>query len=118
MIQFIAPLSRFAVNCHHSFFGFPSWYEYLKLDGQCQVTNFTVPDSLVLVGLALVDMLLRVAGLAAIFFIIYAGIQYVTSQGNPDAAAKAKDTIINALIGLAVAVVAVGIVSFIGSKLA
>jgi hypothetical protein len=63
-------------------------------------------------------MLLRVAGLAAIFFIIYAGIQYVTSQGNPDAAAKAKDTIINALIGLAVAVVAVGIVSFIGSKLA
>jgi hypothetical protein len=70
-----------------------------------------------LVALALVDVLLRLAGLAAIFFIVYGGIQYTTSQGNPDATAKAQNTIVNALIGLALSVVAVAGVSFLANRL-
>jgi hypothetical protein len=108
---------NFAVVCKTTFFGLPAWFKYLQLDSQCQVDKFNVPGDLVLVALALVDVLLRLAGLAAIFFIVYGGIQYTTSQGNPDATAKAQNTIVNALIGLALSVVAVAGVSFLANRL-
>ena len=117
MIQALLPYLHFAAGCKGGFFGLPAWYKYLQLDDQCQVTNFNVPGDLVLVALAIIDILLRVAGIAAIFFVVYAGIQYATSQGNPDATAKAQNTIINALIGLALTVVAIAGVSFLGNKL-
>ncbi len=104
-------------SCKSGFFGLPSWYQYLHLDGNCQVTNFAVPGDLILVALAIVDILIRIAGLAAVIFVIYGGIQYATSQGNPDETVKARNTIINALIGLAFTLIAIGIVSFLGAKL-
>lgn len=111
-------LMNFAVDCARGgFFGLPRWYKYLTLDNQCQVTNFTVPGDLVLVALAVIDILLRIAGIVAVFFIVYAGIQYTTSQGNPDATAKAQSGLINALIGLALTVVAIAGVTFIGNRL-
>lgn len=53
------------------------------------------------------------AGGIAIVIVAYGGLRYVLSQGDPAATAKAKDTILYALIGLAVCVSAVGIISFI-----
>ena len=106
-----------AKSCNSSFLAFPHWYEYLQLDPtSCQINKFSVPGDLTLVVLALIDILLRVAGIAAVVYVIYGGIQYVTSQGNPDATAKAQSTIVNALIGLVLAVTAVAFVSFLGSK--
>jgi hypothetical protein len=70
-----------------------------------------------LVLLAIVDDLLRIAGLVALGFIIVGAFRYVASQGNPDSTAKAQDTIVNALLGLAISVTAVAFVSFIGNKL-
>jgi hypothetical protein len=111
-------MQLFGIACRHTFFGLPSWYEYLNLDpANCTVVRFQVPGDLALVGLALVDILLHVAGLAAVVFVIYGGIQYTTSQGNPDAAAKAQNTIVNALIGLALSTVAIAFVSFLGRRL-
>lgn len=106
-----------AASCTKPFLGLPSWHEYLQHDAQCQISDFSVPDDLVLVALAVVDILLRVAGIVAVLFVIIGGIQYVTSQGNPDEATKARNTIINALLGLALAMIAVGAVSFIGRRL-
>lgn len=103
--------------CKTSFFGLPAWYEYLKFDNNCNITAFHVPQDLLLVALAIIDLLLRVAGFAAVIFVIMGGIQYATSQGNPDASAKAQSTIINALIGLVLAVIAITFVSFLGHKL-
>jgi hypothetical protein len=106
------------------FFGLLPWYYYLPssdLDAPtCSIRNFNFLGShsdLPLVLLAIVDDLLRIAGLVAIAFVIVGAIRYTTSQGNPDDTAKAQSTIINALIGLAFATVAVGIVSFLGAKL-
>ncbi|TAH36617.1 hypothetical protein EYC59_00370 [Candidatus Saccharibacteria bacterium] len=70
-----------------------------------------------LIALAILEDLIRVAGLVAVGFVIYGGIQYITSQGSPDDTKRAQQTIINALIGLVVALMAVGIVSFIGAQL-
>jgi hypothetical protein len=115
--------SLFAASCKPTFFGLVPWYQYLTLDGSCGITNFQIlptgsmPSSIPLILLAIVDDLLRIAGLAAVGYIIYAGFQYITSQGNPEQAARAQSTIINALIGLAIALLAVGLVSYIGNQL-
>lgn len=113
-------------NCNGGFFGLHSWYYYLPksdLDsGTCNIRHFNIlpgasGSDLPLILLAIVDDLLRIAGLVAIGFVIVGAIRYTTSQGNPEDTAKAQSTIINALIGLALAITAVGIVSFLGSRL-
>ena len=111
-----------------TFFGLVPWYQYLRLDDKCNIASFqflpsadasgkNIQSDIPLVLLAIVDDLLRIAGLLAVGFVIYGGIQYITSQGNPDGTAKAQSTVLNALIGLAVALIAVAGVSFVGRAL-
>ncbi len=114
-----------AACAEKSFFGLNPWYHYInqagKMDASCNVTSFQLlgrDSDLVLVILAIVDDLLRLAGLVAVGFVIYAGIKYITSQGSPDETSKAQSTLVNALIGLAVALLAVAFVAFIGNQLA
>lgn len=57
------------------------------------------------------------AGLLAVIFIIIGGLQYVTSSGNPQGTAKAKNTITYAIIGLLIAIFSAGIVTFIIDRL-
>lgn len=109
-----------ASKCEKTFLGLRPWYHYLKLDKNCEIVNFSPLGShsdLLLVILAVIDDLLRVAGVVAVAFIIYAGFRYITSQGSPEETSKAQSTIINALIGLAIAMIAVALVSYIGNKL-
>lgn len=107
-----------------AFFGLhPWWYYYTqKNPGDCSLSKFTFlqqgkTSDVPLVLLAIVDDLLRLAGLVAVGFVIYGGVRYITSQGSPEEAAKAQGTIINALIGLVIALLSVGIVSYIGNHL-
>lgn len=107
------------------FFGIPSWYKYLYEAGRidmngntCElVGTFKMESDLLLVGLALLDMGLRIAGVVAVAYVIYGGIQYVTSQGEPDKTKKAQETVVNALIGLVLALLATVIVQFIGNEI-
>lgn len=111
-----------------TFFGLVPWYKYLSLQydastGNCRITSFDKGKVLgksspvMLIALAILEDLIRVSALVAVGFIIYGGFQYLTSQGSPDDTKRAQQTIINALIGLVVALMAVGIVSFIGTQL-
>ncbi len=107
-----------------TFFGLPVWYRYLndgtrmaEVNGVCQFVNgFQFPGDMALVTLGILDILLRLAGLIAVAFVVWGGIQFVISQGEPDAAKQARQTIINALIGLVIALMATAIVAFIGSR--
>jgi hypothetical protein len=124
-MQFLPILPNFArdAQCYaNNFFGFPHWYEYLDVNIDattkvCQVSKFTFPGDITLVVLALLDMGLRLAGLVALGFIVYGAINYVTSQGEPDKTKKAQETVLNALIGLTIALLAAGIVRFIGARI-
>lgn len=58
------------------------------------------------------------AGAVALLIITLAGTQYVLSQGDPQKVAKAKETIIYALVGLVIAILAYSIVSFVVTRLA
>ncbi len=111
----------FAANaCNHSFFFIPHWWEYLTTQptaaNQCSVV-FHFPGDILPVSLAIVDMLLRVAGLVAIVSIIIAGVAYITAGGDVQKTVSARKRIYNALIGLAIVAIASGLVAFIGNSL-
>ena len=59
-----------------------------------------------------------VAGAAAIILIVISGIKYITSGGDPGKVSSAKDTLVNALIGLVVIVLARALIIYIVVKLA
>lgn len=107
-----------AATCNHSFFGFPVWWKYVQpppTPPECNV-NIKMPDGIWSIAFAVVDMLLYAAGIIAVISIIIAGIQYITSLGNTDATTNARKRIQNALIGLAIVVIAAPVVSFIANK--
>ena len=122
LINMVALTSANDACTEPNFFGLIPWYHYLNVDAKCNVVDFSVlgdgsTSDLPLILLAIVDDLLRIAGIVAVGFVIYGAIQYVVSQGEPDKTTKARMTIMNSLIGLAIALVAVGAVSYIGGKL-
>lgn len=106
-------------------YGIPTWYKYLEgrpspLDGDCiLVGNFKIEkvSSLLGIGVAVAEILLFFAGIIAVGFIIYGGFRYMISQGEPENTKIAKDSVLNAVIGLIIAILASGIVRFIGSNL-
>lgn len=118
-------LQLFAADnpCAKSFLGLVTWFNYLpanSFDSSCNVMNFTAlgtKSGFLLIGLAVLDDLIRIAALVSVGYVIYGGVQYVTSQGSPDATKKAQQTIINALIGVVVAVMAASLVTFLGNRL-
>ena len=135
-----AASSDLAAKCskHHPFLGLKPWYAYIgnELDdgskdskNLCSVKCFNLLASkepnecgqkgsdVPLVLLAIADDLLRIAGLVALGFVFVGAFKYVGSQGSPEGTAKAQETIINALIGLVLALSAVAIVSFLGNSL-
>jgi hypothetical protein len=105
----------------------PPWWEYMsgKVDvlGQCSPSfsnaagSFQLND-IWLIGLAVLDMLLRVAGFVAVISIIIAGFQHQFTMGDAQKAAAARRRIYNSLIGLAIALIATAAVTFIGNQLA
>lgn len=104
-------------NQGNIFFFLPHWWEYLagKVDpiGQCSPV-FNGPTDAWLVALAILDMLLRLAGFAATVSIIVAGIEYITAVGNAERVTNARKRIVNSLAGLAIALVATLLVAFVG----
>ena len=126
-----ALLSHFAACTSSTFFGLPTWYKYLVAAGKMQddpdtgrcefismngTGGFQVQD-LSLVGLALVDIALRVAALVAVGYVIYGGMQFVLAQGDTERTKRARQTVINSLIGLIIALISTGLVAFIGRRI-
>ena len=61
----------------------------------------------------ILNAIIGAAGLVAVVFIIYGGIQYMTSSGEAAKAKKARDTILYACIGLIICVLAFAIVNWV-----
>ncbi len=116
--------SNFAASCSNSsaistFLKFPTWYEYLPsttINGVCtpQVTSL---NGIWLIVAAVIEILLRVAAIIAVIIIIIGGIQFIISQGDPNQTKKARDTIINAVIGLVISISASIVVTFVAGTI-
>lgn len=127
----LSQLSHFAAcSSGSTFFGIPTWYKYLEVKEvvvrgirTCEIQSSIFKNDtldlniLLLIGFGILDILLRVGALVAVGFIMYAGVQYVSAQGEPDKAKKALGTIINALVGLGITIVAAAAVAFVGNRI-
>lgn len=58
-----------------------------------------------------------IVGILAVVMIIYSGIHYVSSMGNPTEVTKAKNTLTFSVIGLVVAIFAYAIIGFVVARL-
>lgn len=95
--------------------GFPYWYRNLELDADCQPVFTSLYDTWTVLANVL-DILIRFAAVAAVVVIIYGGIRYIISQGEPDNLQAAKQIITYAVIGLVIAILASTIVGFIAGR--
>lgn len=111
-------LKNFAASCTGGgFFGLPTWYSFLPgitdpTTHQC-IPQFTNINDTWLVVAAIIEILLRIAAIIAVVMVIIGGVTFTTSQGNPEEAAKARNTLIYAMIGLLVSISAAVLVTFI-----
>lgn len=103
--------------------GFRPWYDGL-VDGNCNIRSpqaDTDGDGLrrfvwrIIINIA--DTILKLAAYVSVGVIIYGGFVYLTSAGIPDKAIKGRKTIIGAVVGLVVALSAVGLVNLVGGGL-
>ena len=60
-----------------------------------------------------INIMLFLVGILCVIFIIYAGIRYVMSRGQSDEVKGAKDTLMYAIIGLIVAIIAYALVNWV-----
>lgn len=60
-----------------------------------------------------ITWIIYVAGALAVIYLVYSGILYITAAGNPDAAKKGQQGIVNAIIGLVIIVLAYVIVNVV-----
>ncbi len=117
-------------NPDKTFFGLPTWYKYINVstntDKTCNFSKFTfftpqhvfAPGNIFLILLAILDDLLIIAGVVAVVFVIYGAVQFIIGQGEPERIKHAQGTILNAVIGLVIAIIAAALVNFLGNSLA
>jgi hypothetical protein len=111
---------HFAASCSGGdFLGFPKWYKYLPCqttpDG-LQTPQITQLQDVWLIVAAIIELMLRIAALAAVAFVIYGGVQYMTSQGDPGKTSQARGALLNAVTGLVIAILAASAVSFVAGR--
>lgn len=118
--------------------GIPVWYKYLDGDrdtvlfsngdervNQTSECNPTLrgsdgkidPNAFLAIGLVFLEAGLVLAGIIAVGMVVWGSFKFILSQGEPDKAAGARKTVINAAIGLVIVIVAARVISFIAMRL-
>jgi hypothetical protein len=82
-------------------------------NGACTVKGGSQNTSFVDTIKTVVNIMLFIIGLIAVVMLVIGGIRYATSGGSQDAVKGAKDTILYAIIGIVVAVMAYAVVGFV-----
>lgn len=122
---FVAPATPVDAKCgDERFLTLPAWYRGLtsgvipnNSDKECTISveaaGGDIGDFVQILALNIVEILMQVVAYVCVAFVIVGGFKYLTSTGSPDANSKGRQTIQNALIGLVVSIVAIGIVNFV-----
>ncbi len=64
-----------------------------------------------------INVMLFVIGILSVIMVIWGGISYVLSRGDPEKTKNAKNTIMYAIVGLIIAILAFAIVQWVFSQL-
>lgn len=103
--------------------GITTWYRGLQNGPDCSVAvpkkgnDPDVVKFVTMIALNIVQAGLALVAYIAIFFIIKGGFMYMLSAGSSDGMANAKKTIMNAVIGLVIAILSASIVNAIAGAI-
>ena len=89
----------------------PNVAEEIKAASGCPSSSTTTTLPMVIENI--VNGVIGVTGVVAVIFIVVGGINYMTSGGDTGKTQKARNTIVYALIGLAICALAFAIVNFV-----
>ena len=64
-----------------------------------------------------ITIMLFVIGILALIMVVYSGIRYVISRGNPEEVKNAKNTLLYSIVGLVIAILAFAIVQWVFNSL-
>jgi len=121
IVAAIAPMTvsaGTAATCAKPLLTFPVWYRGLV--GPAPDCNLLSPDNPAVGGLSnfiwrivlnVTEIGLQLVGYIAVGFILYGGFQFLTSQGSSEGSAKARKTILNAVVGLVISIASIAIVN-------
>jgi hypothetical protein len=106
--------------CSQRLLTFPAWYKGLTTD-RCDIKSPKDAGGLSVfiwtIALNIIDMALQAVGYISVGFIIRGGFKYMTAIGEPAEVAKAKKIIMDAVIGLVIAVFSVAFVNFVSGAI-
>lgn len=107
----------------------PPWYDNLcgsdgkTLQSPKEFANTGGEDKtgigkyLTIIAMNIVTILLYVTGYVSLAFIIWGGFKYIISGDSSNGTSAAKTTILNAIIGLIISIMAIAIVKFIAGAI-
>ena len=90
---------------------FPLWQN--GLPGTCSDPKLEKLNDFWVIVMNGIEILLQVVAYVSIGFIIWGGFKYIKSEGDPGKISEAKMAIINAIIGLVIALTSVALVQFV-----
>ncbi len=100
--------------------GLPTWYKYLDtaLVNNKPICNPVISElkDFWLIGLAVIEILLRLSTLIAIGYVLHGGFRFITARGDPEKIGKARTMTVDALVGLVIAIIATASVSFVAGR--
>jgi len=105
--------------CDDRVLGFPPWYKGLTSGAKCEIAGPDVNDEnglrkfITKIIVNIIEIGLVLVGYIAVFFILFGGFQFLTGGSNPAQIEKARKSILNAVIGLAIAIGAIAIVNLL-----
>lgn len=119
-----------AAECEGRFLGIPPWYRGLTDERTSSVTGASecvikspsqmsgsdddkLRNFILAIALNVLEMAMVIVGYIAVFFILFGGFTFITNGSNAAGAERARQTILNAVIGLAIALGSVAILNLI-----
>ncbi len=110
-----------AGSCEGRLLGLPPWYRGLVrgTPPKCDIVSPNDVGGLSpfiwRVVLNVIEMVIGITAYIAVFFILYGGFQFMVGGSNPSMIEKGRKTILNAVVGLVIAMGAIGITNLIFS---
>jgi hypothetical protein len=128
VLNLVQPTStaQAAAECEGRLLGIPPWYRGLTGPApECAIISPTdgglsgnsesekLLTFITIIALNIIEMIVVITAYVATFFILYGGFLFITGGSNSSSIEKARHSILNAVIGLAIALSAVGILNLI-----
>lgn len=98
---------------------FPRWYD----NGICSGGKIVSPAEMGIskfiwtIVLNIIDMMLYAVGYISLAFVIWGGFKFMLSGDNAAGTASARKTILNAIIGLILSIMSIGIVNIVAGAI-